>query len=374
MSWLVGLPRSMILYKCSRSRTRGSRAAACRPRWRLRLSDHWHCICGSDCWPTSPAGSRSSWGLGAPARPPCYTRPSFASCAMASTDQDLVAASRPSPAESFNAGRSCPHRHQFEQRRSRSPGLLDAGRDRLRSGLGSLAQDLPRRALALRIAATSSATAALRQGKDESGVGRWEEHHLLPYSFAEALELIGRPQPVPTGDTLRNTLRLLPAGHADIQDLSALRHLFLLIGGFPELLSRLMGPDAKLIDSVIESQRVLRDDAVDRAVYKDIPQAFNISDPMMLERLLYILAGQMTGLLSPTNISRGLGISQPTVDRYVSYLQRTFLIFVLTNYAGSESARQRRGANCTSQTAQCEMPPCTAVSRPWKTPWRSERF
>ena len=64
---------------------------------------------------------------------------------------------------------------------------------------------------------------------------------------------------------------------------------------------------------------------------------------MDLERLLYVLAGQVTGVLSPSSISSDLGIAQPTFDRYLSYLDRAFLVFTLTNYAGSEAKIQRRG-------------------------------
>jgi len=42
---------------------------------------------------------------------------------------------------------------------------------------------------------------------------------------------------------------------------------------------------------------------------------------MLLERLLYVLAAQITGLLSPSNICGDLGLSQPTFDRYLSYLE-----------------------------------------------------
>ena len=41
----------------------------------------------------------------------------------------------------------------------------------------------------VRIVASSSATAALRDRRRESGVGRWEEIHLTPYSLSELLEL-----------------------------------------------------------------------------------------------------------------------------------------------------------------------------------------
>jgi predicted AAA+ superfamily ATPase len=117
-----------------------------------------------------------------------------------------------------------------------------------------------------------------------------------------------------------------------------------LTGGFPELLlSGHAGRDDEAT-ILLESQRILRSDAVDRAIYKDIPQAFNIDNPMLLERLLYTLAGQVTGILSPQAICQGLGgLSQPTFDRYLSYLERAFLVFTVQNYSGSEASRQKRG-------------------------------
>jgi predicted AAA+ superfamily ATPase len=78
-------------------------------------------------------------------------------------------------------------------------------------------------------------------------------------------------------------------------------------------------------------------------VYKDIPQAFGIESPRLLERLLYALAGQITGVLSPNAICKELGLSQPTFDKYLGYLERSFLVFVLPNYSGSERSIQRRG-------------------------------
>lgn len=200
----------------------------------------------------------------------------------------------------------------------------------------------------VRIAATSSATAALRERRHESGVGRWEEQYLMPYTFGEFLELIGEQQPVDLGSTLAETLQRLPAGQPPRVELQKMRYLFMLAGGFPELLVPLnphqaARGDLDTAEVMLKSQQVLRRDAIERTVYKDIPQSFGISNPMDLERLLYVLAGQVTGVLSPSSISSDLGIAQPTFDRYLSYLDRAFLVFTLTNYAGSEAKIQRRG-------------------------------
>lgn len=195
----------------------------------------------------------------------------------------------------------------------------------------------------VRVAATSSATAALRERRRESGIGRWSEQHLTPYVFDEFLELIGEDVDLDAGATLADTIRSLPAGQRTDARLETWRRAFMLVGGFPELLTRRGDGDQDEASRLLESQQVLRGDAVERAVYKDIPQSFGLENPMMLERLLYVLAAQVTGILSPTSICSDLGLSQPTFDRYLSYLEQAFLVFTLPNYSGTESAVQRRG-------------------------------
>ena len=196
----------------------------------------------------------------------------------------------------------------------------------------------------VRIAATSSATAALRERRVESGVGRWEEQYLMPYLFDEFLRLIEQQHEIAVAHTLGQTLRTLPPGQPADAALGRSRRVFLFVGGFPELLVR-QYRDEQMDESnlLLASQQVLRSDAVERAIYKDIPQSFGVHNPMMLERILYVLAGQIAGLLSPSNIGADLGLSQPTFDRYLSYLKRAFLVFTLSNYSGHEVGVQRRG-------------------------------
>jgi uncharacterized protein len=195
----------------------------------------------------------------------------------------------------------------------------------------------------IKVIGTSSSTAALKDRMFESGVGRWEEQYLAPYLFAEYLDLVGHPVPIPVEDTLSKTLAACIAGQIDVKPLAELRRRFLITGGFPELLIARQDMEDET-SALLQSQRILRNDAIERAIYKDIPQAFNVDDPMLLERLLYTLAGQFTGLLSPVGICKDLGgLSQPTFDRYLSYLERAFLVFTLPNYSGSEASVQKRG-------------------------------
>jgi uncharacterized protein len=195
----------------------------------------------------------------------------------------------------------------------------------------------------LKIVGTSSSTAALKDRMYESGVGRWEEQYLAPYLFPEYLDLVGLNVSIPVEETLSKTVKACIESRVEVDSLADARRRFLITGGFPELLIARHDMDDET-SALLQSQRILRNDAIERAIYKDIPQAFGVDNPMLLERLLYTLAGQFTGILSPGGICQNLGgLSQPTFDKYLSYLERAFLVFTLSNYSGSEASIQKRG-------------------------------
>lgn len=199
----------------------------------------------------------------------------------------------------------------------------------------------------LRIAASSSSTAALRSRRVESGVGRWEEQYLAPYLFTDFLDLVDQRPEVASRATLDETIKSCLDAPIDTTKLDTWRELYALIGGFPELLLARDVRQAEraqdLQKAMLRSQRLLRSEAVERAVYKDIPQVFGVHNPMKLERMLYALAGQISGVLSPSKLCSDIDLAQPTFDNYLAYFQQAFLVFALTNYAGSEQSKQRRG-------------------------------
>jgi predicted AAA+ superfamily ATPase len=197
----------------------------------------------------------------------------------------------------------------------------------------------------VQIVGSSSSTAALRDRKIESGIGRWEDQFLSPYLFSEFLELSNDARKIPVADTLFETLSACIKAKVSLEGLAEQRRRYLLTGGFPELLLGAQNLDETNEEStLLQSQRILRTDAVQSAVYKDIPQAFGVDNPMLLERLLYTLAGQFTNILSPNSICGRLErMSQPTFDRYLSFLEKAFLVFTLPNYSGSEASVQKRG-------------------------------
>jgi predicted AAA+ superfamily ATPase len=193
----------------------------------------------------------------------------------------------------------------------------------------------------IRVVGTSSATAAVRQRGTESGVGRWHEQYLAPYLFTEYLDLKKIPYQINCKQSLGQTIDSLIDLQTPLDGLAEARRRFLLTGGFPELLI-----EEKRLDEASEllrSQRILRSDALEKALYKDIPQAFNIQDPTKLERLLYVVAGQMTGVFSPNAVAASLELAAATVERYIAFLERAFIVFTVPNFSPSEESVQRRG-------------------------------
>lgn len=110
----------------------------------------------------------------------------------------------------------------------------------------------------VRIVATSSATAALRQRGTESGVGRWEEQFLAPYLFTEYLALRGMSTEFPVQDTLWASLQhVVHHSPGREGETAQLRRKFILTGGFPELLIDSKS-DKDEASNMLKSQRVLR--------------------------------------------------------------------------------------------------------------------
>lgn len=195
----------------------------------------------------------------------------------------------------------------------------------------------------VRVVATSSSSAALQNQGVESGIGRWSTQYLTPYSFGEYLDLFHTKHSTPSDSsaTLFDDMSEATSWMAQTS-LSADRKLFSLIGGFPELLLRDFDqndPDS----SILRSQLALRQEAIQRVTGMDLPQAFNVRQPILLERLLYTLAGQICGLVSPTGLAKDLGANHQTINQYIDYLCKAYLIFTLPNYSGNELAVQRRG-------------------------------
>lgn len=193
----------------------------------------------------------------------------------------------------------------------------------------------------IRVVATGSATAALRQEHRESGVGRWRESFLSPLLFHDFLRI--QDIKVEAYDDDLDWLEVCQSPKCEMNRAKLMEALqqYVMVGGFPELAKD--AGTSRNEAMIYRSQEVLRDDTIKRAVGMDLPQAYNIQNPFALEKLLYALAGRVGGILRSENLASIAGVSQPTIDLYLKYLEEASLIMILRNYASSEETVQRRG-------------------------------
>lgn len=68
-------------------------------------------------------------------------------------------------------------------------------------------------------------------------------------------------------------------------------------------------------------------------IERDLPALGVTTEPLLLRRLLTMLAHQQGGLFNASELGGALGVSYHTVQRYVDILEQTFLVRRLTPYA-----------------------------------------
>ena len=174
------------------------------------------------------------------------------------------------------------------------------------------------------VVATGSASPALIRGSRESGAGRWSVIQVPTMSFYEYCELlnIDRPQ-IPEKLKITPMLRMTQQQRTQIMiQLSKVQNHFnryLQVGGFPEL---------ALADNDLLAQQIMREDVVDKVLKRDLPSLYNIRNATELERIFLYLCNVSSEIVSIEAIARELsGVSRPTVENYIQYLESANLIY-----------------------------------------------
>lgn len=175
-----------------------------------------------------------------------------------------------------------------------------------------------------KVVATGSASPALIKGNRESGAGRWSVIEVPTMSFYEYCELLNIERPV-----LPNELRptsLVNMTHQEfaeimikLSDIQKHFNRYLRVGGFPEL---------ALSDDDIFAEQIMREDVVDKVLKRDLPSLYNIRNSTELERIFLYLCNVSSEIVSLETIAKELnGVSRPTVENYISYLESANLIY-----------------------------------------------
>lgn len=222
-----------------------------------------------------------------------------------------------------------------------------------------------------KIVATGSASPLIDKGVSESGVGRWITITVPTLSFYEYCKLINKEDKL-TGKTVFEIINNMPqklvkeilkAQGTDsiteilsryesrlvkieekipkdfsitkLQDIDTkkLKEIvglldsvkedfarYLTIGGFPEL---------ALSKNDRNAQRILREDIVDKVLKRDMPELFNIRNISVLEKVFLYLCFESSNIINYSTMSQTLeGVSLPTLQDYIKYLQKANLIYI----------------------------------------------
>jgi len=147
----------------------------------------------------------------------------------------------------------------------------------------------------LKFLVSSSAATPIKKGA-ESLAGRTVEETLYPFSFYEFLSYrIKKKRLTGIIDRIRKNLR-----HFELPDITDLTPYATEIkisfeeyaekGGFPNLFS---------VEEPILWKRLVREDIVEKVIYRDMVELYDIKNPEVLERLFLYLADITSGIPCP---------------------------------------------------------------------------
>ncbi|MCQ2244252.1 MAG: ATP-binding protein [Bacteroidaceae bacterium] len=146
--------------------------------------------------------------------------------------------------------------------------------------------------------------------------GRYNEIKLFPFSFAEYCEY----KKLNTSDITTK---------AEAERKSAFMD-YINVGGFPEV-------------QKIRNKRGYVESLIEAILQKDIQKRFKIRDVESLRKIAHHLISNACQELNYDEMAKLLGLSDKTIQKYVSYLQQAFLVQILSKH--SFKSRERiRGA------------------------------
>lgn len=175
------------------------------------------------------------------------------------------------------------------------------------------------------ITATGSASPVIEKGAGDSGVGRWNVIRIPTLSFYEYCKLIGIRDVLNLNVDVKPTSLALMSENIQTEIMHQLEPLqkhftrYLTVGGFPELV---------LSNDDFGSQRILREDVVDKVLKRDIPSLFNVRNSVILEKVFLYLCFNSSNIINTSTISKELdNTSRVTIDNYIEFLERANLIY-----------------------------------------------
>lgn len=182
----------------------------------------------------------------------------------------------------------------------------------------------------------TGSAAPLIQTDQESGVGRWHTLRISTLSFYEYLLIkkIDLPN-IPSISAMSDLFNCVQNDYYRMAEAAGF-----LIGHFHEYLIRGGFPQTALVESITQSQRLLREDIIEKVLKRDMTVLFGVRRVLELEQMFIFLCMHDGGMQDMTTISKDLGIAKQTVQSFIDLFESTYLIYKLPPYGyGKEVLR-----------------------------------
>lgn len=160
---------------------------------------------------------------------------------------------------------------------------------------------------------TGSGSVELKEKISESLAGRKQLFEMLPVSF---LEFLDYKTEYVYSDRLQQFIT------ANDPKLASLLHEYLQFGGYPRVIT----------SDTLERKRIEMQEIYTSYLEKDIIQLLKIQKAESFSKLLTVLASQLGNGVNIVELSNTLGIDADTIKSYLWYLEKTYIIQVLTPF------------------------------------------
>ena len=177
----------------------------------------------------------------------------------------------------------------------------------------------------IKIVATGSSAVEVVIRSRESAAGRWTKVLAPTLSFHEHLSLVHPPVPELAFQGGPAELALLDRRERmqlllKTSQLQNLFHDYLMRGGFPE---------SSRYPELVDAQRLIREDVIDRVLKFDMSAVFGVRQLPDVHKLFVYLCLHSGGLVDKKMLSKELGVSAQTVSAYLDYLTSAGLLYHL---------------------------------------------
>lgn len=209
---------------------------------------------------------------------------------------------------------------------------------------------------------SGSASFGMQKGKGDSLLGRMTEFTLYPFSFREAInfwksESGGKSEELSQMRAILNDCRAAGEKHFRQGNLHALHTVlspayqqaavqhktqielylrqYVLQGGFPRVWQQ---------TDEYSRHRYLVEQHLQKVIREDLPQIAHVRKTNELEALYVILLDRLGEEVVLSALSKDINLSPFTLNKYLEYLQKTFLLFPIERTKTKNVLRQRRAS------------------------------